>query len=72
MRHHQGRISNVYKNQLGETLYDGEHTKGEEDGKWITYTGYSKTFVGMKLKDLRIAPNPMDALMACERQAKEQ
>ncbi|XP_048580168.1 uncharacterized protein LOC116604300 [Nematostella vectensis] len=65
-RFHEGIITNVRKDASGVTVYDGHHTKGEEDGKWVTYKGYSYEFFDMKLEDLRIAPNAMDALMACK------
>ena len=71
MRYHQGRVTEVYENSSKETLYDGTHTKGESDGKWITYRGYNYEFSGMRLRDLRIAPNAMDAMMAIERQARQ-
>lgn len=47
--------------------YDGEHTKTEADGKWTTYGAYQKQFTQLKLEQLRISPNAMDALMACKR-----
>ena len=50
----------------GVPQYDGHHTKGEDDGKWITYKGYNYNFTGIPLENLRIAPNAMDALMACQ------
>ena len=37
--------------------------KGERDGKWVTYRGYEYNFV-CKKESLRVAANPMDALMA--------
>ena len=46
------------------------HTKGESDGKWVTYVGYSENFVGLTLEDLRISPNAMDALFACQQAFK--
>ena len=46
--------------------FDGEHTKGEKDEKWITYGGYEKMFTRLAKEDLRVSPNAMDALMACK------
>ena len=46
--------------------YEGHHTKGEEDGKWVTYKDYAFNFSGIPLQNLRISPNAMDALMACQ------
>lgn len=46
--------------------FDGEHTKGEGDKKWVTYAGYSKFFTNKTIEELRVSPNPMDALMACK------
>lgn len=51
---------------LGVSRYDGHHTKGEEEGKWVTYSGYAYNFSGIPLENLRISPNAMDALMACQ------
>lgn len=50
----------------GVTRYDGHHTKGEQDGKWITWKSYDYNFTGLELKQIRVAPNAMDALMACK------
>lgn len=66
MRFHQGIVTRVWKDPSGVSRYDGHHTKGEEDGKWVTYKGYSYNFSGIPLENLRIAPNAMDALMACQ------
>ena len=49
----------------GLTRYDGHHTKGDADGKWVTYRGYDYEFNGLKLDQIRKSPNAMDALMAC-------
>jgi hypothetical protein len=59
--YHLGRVTRVYK-EGGVTYYDGHHLKGEEDDKWVTYTGYDYEFTGMTLDDLRISPNVMDLL----------
>ena len=66
VRYHQGRVTKVYKNNSGVIHYDGVHTKGDIDGKWITYQGYNYQFSSMRLKDLKISPNAMDAMMAIE------
>ncbi|XP_068689361.1 uncharacterized protein [Montipora foliosa] len=66
MRFHQGIVTRVWKDMAGVPQYDGHHTKGEDDGKWITYKGYNYNFTGIPLENLRIAPNAMDALMACQ------
>ena len=55
-----------YQDLSGVTRYDGHHSKGEEDDKWVTYKGYQYDFSGIPLESLRIAPNAMDALMACQ------
>ena len=55
-----------YQDPSGVTRYDGHHSKGVEDDKWITYKGYQYEFSGIPLENLRIAPNAMDALMACQ------
>ncbi|XP_031566879.1 uncharacterized protein LOC116301857 [Actinia tenebrosa] len=65
-RFHQGRITNIHKDAFGVTLYDGHHTKGDDDGKWVTYKDYNYYFTNLKIDQLRIAPNAMDALMACK------
>ncbi|XP_075244459.1 uncharacterized protein LOC142338555 [Convolutriloba macropyga] len=60
-RWHMGKITNVKKQPNGSTLYDGQHAFGEKDGKWVTYTNYSETFSDLKLEDLRVSPNALDA-----------
>lgn len=64
LRYHQGRITHVYDGNRGEKLYDGIHTKGESDGKWVTYSGYNLYFRGMDISQLRISPNVLDILSA--------
>ena len=64
IRYHQGRITRVYKDFAGMKRYDGVHTKGEKDGKWVTFKDYSYEFKGLKLKDLRVSPNIYDILNA--------
>lgn len=66
VRYHEGVVTRVYKDSSGFWKYDGHHTKGDEDGKWITYKDYNYNFNGVPLQMLRIAPNAMDALMACK------
>lgn len=66
MRFHQGIVTRVWKDPSGVFRYDGHHSKGEEDGKWVTYKGYDYNFSGIPLANLRISPNAMDALMACQ------
>lgn len=61
VRWHQGRITKIH-NYNGERMFDGCHTKGEADEKWITYKGYSYAFSGLRLEDLRIGPNVFDIL----------
>ena len=38
-RWHQGVITEVRQDEYGRTVYDGNHTKSAEDGKWVTYKG---------------------------------
>lgn len=49
---------------MGEQLYDGVHTKGQNDGKWVTYSQYSYEFKRLTRKDLRVSPNIFDILNA--------
>lgn len=60
--HFKGRITSVSNGPGGQKLYDGVHTKGEADNKWITYSGYNFYFTGMELSKLRISPNVLDIL----------
>jgi hypothetical protein len=60
----QGKITGVSKGDDGAKLYSGEHTKDEEDGKWITFKGYEKEFNNLRRDQLRIAPNVLDLLSA--------
>jgi len=58
-RWHQGQITNVTVNG-GVKYYDGNHTKGGGDGKFVTYKGYNYTFSGYRLNQLRVGPNAFD------------
>lgn len=64
LRYHQGRITHVYDGSRGQKLYDGIHTKGESDSKWVTYSGYNLYFREMEISQLRISPNVLDILSA--------
>ena len=37
LRWHQGEIQRIYDGADGKKRYDGKHTKGAEDGKWVSY-----------------------------------
>ena len=52
------------KGSDGQKRYDGKHTKGEADGKWVTYKGYDPFFSGLTRDQFRIAPNVLDILSA--------
>ena len=64
-RWHQGKITKVYQGANGNRLYDGCHTKSQLDGKWITYRGYSPTFKGLSIEELRRGPNWFDVIDKC-------
>ena len=57
-------MTKVYDGPEGEKLYDGVHTKGEVDGKWVTYKDYNPKFYGLRLSQFRISPNVLDVLSA--------
>lgn len=61
-RWHQGRITGVSTQIDGTRVYDGVHTKGHADEKWVTYKGYSYQFTGLRLEDFRVGPNVFDLL----------
>ena len=65
VRYHQGLVT-ACEERDGVRLYSGHHTKGEQDGKWVTYRGYQYTFDSLTVEQLRIAPNAMDALYTAE------
>eukprot|EP00794_Sanderia_malayensis_P015993 gene15993-17604_t len=62
VRWHQGQITRCYKNAAGIEIYDGCHTKGAADGKWVTYKDYEYTFTGHELDELRVGPNVFDII----------
>lgn len=37
LRWHQGEIDKIYTDEFGNKKYKGHHTKGEPDGKWVTF-----------------------------------
>ena len=61
MRWHQGRITSINTDN-GVTTYNGVHTKGQADGKFVTYKGYSYDFQQFPLHKLRVGPNVFDLL----------
>lgn len=61
-RWHQGKITKVYKDDNGTTLYDGHHTKGQSDGKHINYKNYCHIFTGVQRSGIRVGPNVFDLL----------
>ncbi|XP_076821216.1 uncharacterized protein LOC143468110 [Clavelina lepadiformis] len=65
-RYHQGKVTNIYTDDDNVTRFDGNHTKGDLEEKWITYKGYDSRFTGRTIEDLRLSPNAMDALMAAK------
>ena len=61
VRYHEGIVTSIQK-EGGQVLYSGHHTKGAEEGKWITYQSYSYEFRDLTLSQIRIAPTALDAL----------
>ncbi|XP_028403846.1 uncharacterized protein LOC114526443 isoform X2 [Dendronephthya gigantea] len=68
IRYHQGRVTQIYEDPLGVKKYDGVHTKGASDGKWITYNGYSYEFNGLTRNDLRLTLDISDILLILKTQ----
>eukprot|EP00116_Pleurobrachia_bachei_P002583 sb/3462845/ len=68
-RWHQGKITKITKDSNGTKKYSGHHTKGAEDGKWVTYKDYEYTFSDYPLEELRCAPNIFDILQTRETSA---
>ena len=60
VRWHQGEITRIYEGEDGSTKYAGHHTKGAEDGKWVTFKGYEQTFEDYEIYDFRVGPNVFD------------
>ena len=63
MRYHHGTITRVHGDETGTPRYDGEHVLKLADGK-MPYKEYTERFVDLKMEDLRLAPNAIDAVMA--------
>lgn len=61
-RYHEGVVTNVKSVQGGTVLVSGRHTKGEEDGKWVTYRAYSYEFHDIQLSEIRLAPTALEAM----------
>ena len=43
-------------------LFDGRHTKGRPDGKWVNYKGYEQFFNNYTIQQLRLPPNSFEIL----------
>ena len=65
LRYHEGIITECKRNG-NAVLVSGNHTKGEEDGKLVTYHGYSYSYNNLALEHIRTAPSAMDALLAAK------
>jgi len=46
-----------------ETRYAGHHIKQDNESRY-RYRGYKHYFHDLNIKDIRLPPNPMDALLA--------
>ena len=44
VRWHQGIISSIVEDGEGNKIYAGHHSKGADDGKWITFKDYDFFF----------------------------
>ena len=66
-RWHKGIITDVYEFETEEgeveTRYAGRHVKRENEIRY-PYRGYRQHFHDINIKDIRLPPNPMDALLA--------
>jgi len=71
LRWHQGIIEKVWTDQTGRKRYNGRHTKGVADGKWITYGGYSETFENYTIGEFRMPPNVFDIIDNSEEEDEE-
>ena len=57
-RWHMGRITSITKNEEGETVYNGRHVdKSDPQVSSDDYEGYTVTFEGLTLTQLRTLPN---------------
>ena len=63
VRYHEGEVTDVEKSDDGQILVTGHHTKGEEDGKWVTYKYYSYYFDQVPLSDIRQAPTALEVMI---------
>nr|XP_039270005.1 uncharacterized protein LOC120344759 [Styela clava] len=61
-RWHQGEITKSVRQPDGTRKYQGKHTKGASDGKWVLYKDYSEYFYNYKIDDFRMPPNVFDIL----------
>ena len=60
-RWHQGQVTKIYTENK-TTYYDGVHTKGKTDGKFVTYKGYCYDFAHYVRDDFRVGPNVFNIL----------
>ena len=44
VRWHQGIITSIVEDGEGNKIYAGHHSKGADDGKWITFKDYNFFF----------------------------
>ena len=57
----EGEVTRVNDDPYGGVLVSGHHTKGGEDGKWVTYRRYSYNFYNIPLSYIRLAPAALEA-----------
>ena len=46
----------------GQVYFRGNHTKGANDGKWVTYKDYSYEFLDYTVDKFRLSPNVYDIM----------
>ena len=62
-RWHMGQVTRVYKDEAGQTLYEGMHvTRDDSQASHSNYAEYSMKFTGLKIEQLRTTPNIFNCL----------
>ena len=59
----EGIVTNIYQDESGNYLVDGDHTKSSGDGKRTSYKDYNYHFKNIPMTEVRVAPSALDTMI---------